>query len=424
MQTHNAQAAARSARSQRAHGAVEGLRGAEVVLAVKAPPSMAPGFRRWRRTSTSSRRAARRGSGLRQGRGQQVDGGRQPGNPAGSSGTASRLLDSDIWAVGADDARHPRQAAGDRTGCSRSKVGIKTMSLGFIVDTDTPVIWRGPMVMKAIEQMLGDVDWGELDYMILDLPPGTGDAQLTVTQKVPLSGAVIVTTPQDVALIDARKGLAMFRKVNVPVVGIVENMSTFVCPACGHETAIFRSGGGERTAQELGVPFLGSIPLDADIGVGGDAGVPIVVAQQSGPPSDACRRRSGGRRVAKQAAERLTVDRVSGCRSLVADAHLGGPGGDAGRSWQLEALPAQGCSRLILMGDLFHVFVGFRNSKPRRFAPWCRRWGGCAAPASDPLHRAIAISSSPAAATRRRSRSSAGRLHRRRRAAWRSTATA
>ncbi len=161
--------------------------------------------------------------------------------------------------------------------------GVKVMSLGFILETDTPVIWRGPMVMRAIEQMLGDVDWGELDVLVLDMPPGTGDAQLTVTQKLGLAGAVIVTTPQDVALIDARKGLAMFRKVDVPVLGIIENMATFVCPQCGHETAIFRSGGGERTARELGVPFLGSIPLDPAIAEGGDAGTPIVVAQPDGP---------------------------------------------------------------------------------------------------------------------------------------------
>jgi len=168
--------------------------------------------------------------------------------------------------------------------------GVKLMSLGFVLEMDTPVIWRGPMVMRAIEQLMGDVDWGELDVMVLDMPPGTGDAQLTVTQKVGLAGAVIVTTPQDVALIDARKGLAMFRKVDVPVLGIVENMSTFVCPKCGEETPIFRSGGGERTAKELDVPFLGSIPLDAEIALGGDAGVPIVAKLPDGPHGAAFRR--------------------------------------------------------------------------------------------------------------------------------------
>jgi ATP-binding protein involved in chromosome partitioning len=156
--------------------------------------------------------------------------------------------------------------------------GVKIMSLGFVLDIDEPVIWRGPMVMKALEQMLGDVDWGELDFLIVDMPPGTGDAQLTMTQRVPLSGALVVTTPQDVALIDARKGLAMFRKVNVPVLGIVENMGTFVCPHCGEATDIFKRGGGERTADVLDTPFLGTIPLDPAIVRGGDDGVPIVVS--------------------------------------------------------------------------------------------------------------------------------------------------
>jgi ATP-binding protein involved in chromosome partitioning len=162
------------------------------------------------------------------------------------------------------------------------KYGIRLMSLGFILEQDTPVIWRGPMVMRAIEQMLGDVDWGPLDVMVLDMPPGTGDAQLTVLQKIDVAGAVIVTTPQDVALIDARKGLAMFRKLEAPVLGIVENMSVFVCPNCGHESHIFRSGGGERTARELDVPFLGGVPLDPAIAEGGDAGTPIVVAHPDG----------------------------------------------------------------------------------------------------------------------------------------------
>ncbi len=169
------------------------------------------------------------------------------------------------------------------------KHGVKVMSLGFILETDTPVIWRGPMVMRAIEQMLGDVEWGELDYMILDLPPGTGDAQLTVTQRIPLAGAVIVTTPQKVALIDARKGLAMFRKVNVPVIGIVENMSTFVCPHCGETTDVFKKDGGRKTAELLDTAFLGSIPLDPKIVLGGDAGVPIAVAEPKGPHAEAFR---------------------------------------------------------------------------------------------------------------------------------------
>ena len=159
------------------------------------------------------------------------------------------------------------------------KFGVKIMSLGFLVDIDTPVIWRGPMVMRAIEQMLGQVNWGRLDFMIVDLPPGTGDAQLTLTQRVPLSAAVIVTTPQDVALIDARKGLGMFRKVDVPVAGVIENMSGFKCPCCGEEIEIFKRGGGKRIADVLGAPFLGAIPLDPAIVEGGDSGEPIVVTQ-------------------------------------------------------------------------------------------------------------------------------------------------
>jgi ATP-binding protein involved in chromosome partitioning len=186
------------------------------------------------------------------------------------------------------------------------RYGLKAMSLGFLLDTDTPVIWRGPMVMKALEQLLGDVEWGELDYLVVDLPPGTGDAQLTITQRVPLSGAVIVTTPQDVALIDARKGLAMFRKVNVPVLGIIENMSTFRCPHCGETTDIFKHGGGERTADLLGTTFLGRIPLDPRIVEGGDSGVPIAVADHDGPHGETFRQvaESVVDAVEKHAAER------------------------------------------------------------------------------------------------------------------------
>jgi ATP-binding protein involved in chromosome partitioning len=157
--------------------------------------------------------------------------------------------------------------------------GVKVISLGFLMDVDQPVIWRGPMVMKAVEQFLQDVAWGPLDFLLVDLPPGTGDAQLTLTQKIQLSGAVIVTTPQDVALIDARKGLAMFQKVNVPLLGVIENMSYYVCPECGHREEIFKHGGGRKTASELDVPFLGEIPIDPRIVAGGDSGQPIVVLE-------------------------------------------------------------------------------------------------------------------------------------------------
>ena len=165
--------------------------------------------------------------------------------------------------------------------------GVAVMSLGFLMDPDTPVIWRGPMVMKALEQFLVDVAWGTLDFLVVDLPPGTGDAQLTITQMVPLDGAVIVTTPQDVALVDARKGLQMFRKVNVPVLGVVENMSAYVCPSCGHRAEIFKSGGGHRTAIELGVPFLGDLPIDPEIVLGGDSGSPIVASHPDSPAARA-----------------------------------------------------------------------------------------------------------------------------------------
>jgi ATP-binding protein involved in chromosome partitioning len=167
------------------------------------------------------------------------------------------------------------------------RFGVRVMSLGFLMDVDQPVIWRGPRVMKAVEQFLQDVSWGKLAFLVVDLPPGTGDAQLTLTQKIHLSGAVIVTTPQDVALIDARKGLAMFQKVNVPVLGIVENMSYFVCRKCGHREEIFKHGGGERTAKKLDVPFLGAIPLDPAVAIGGDAGVPIVAAEPESPVTHA-----------------------------------------------------------------------------------------------------------------------------------------
>jgi len=157
--------------------------------------------------------------------------------------------------------------------------GIVCMSIGFLIAEDTPMIWRGPMVMSALEQMLREVEWGELDVLVVDLPPGTGDAQLTMAQRVPLAGAVIVSTPQDIALLDARKGLAMFKRVDVPVLGIIENMSYFCCPNCGHRTDIFAHGGARRTAAELGCAFLGEIPLELAIRETSDSGEPIVASQ-------------------------------------------------------------------------------------------------------------------------------------------------
>lgn len=171
--------------------------------------------------------------------------------------------------------------------------GIRAMSLGFLTDTEAPVIWRGPMVHKTLQQLLEVVQWGELDYLIIDMPPGTGDAQLTLTQSVSLSGAVIVTTPQDVALLDARKGLHMFQRVNVPVLGIVENMSFFACPHCGKTSHIFSSGGGKRTADKLDIPLLGQIPIDPAITEGGDSGVPISRSAPDSEPALAYRSLAG-----------------------------------------------------------------------------------------------------------------------------------
>jgi ATP-binding protein involved in chromosome partitioning len=167
--------------------------------------------------------------------------------------------------------------------------GLSVMSIGFLIDEDTPMIWRGPMVQSALSQMLRDVNWGTLDVLVVDMPPGTGDAQLTMAQQVPLAGAVIVSTPQDIALLDARKGLAMFRRVDVPVLGIVENMSYFCCPNCGHRTDIFAHGGARLEAERLGTPFLGEIPLELAIRESSDAGRPIVFSDPEGPQALAYR---------------------------------------------------------------------------------------------------------------------------------------
>ncbi len=184
--------------------------------------------------------------------------------------------------------------------------GLATMSIGYLVDEAAPMIWRGPMVTQALQQLLNETEWPALDYLIVDLPPGTGDIQLSLSQRIPVSGAVIVTTPQDIALLDARKGLMMFRKVEVSVLGIVENMSTHVCSNCGHEEAIFGSGGGEQLAMEQGVELLGQLPLAASIRLQADAGAPTVVAE---PDSElAARYRS----IARHAAARLALQGDSG----------------------------------------------------------------------------------------------------------------
>jgi ATP-binding protein involved in chromosome partitioning len=165
--------------------------------------------------------------------------------------------------------------------------GVKTISIQFFVPEGQPIVWRGPLVGGAIQQFLRDVDWGELDYLVIDLPPGTSDAQLTLAQAVPISGAVLVTTPQEVALSDVAKALAMFKRMSVPVIGLVENMTAFVCPHCGELTEIFGRGGGERFAAEHGLDYLGGIPLDVTVRQGGDVGVPAVAQREPGPAARA-----------------------------------------------------------------------------------------------------------------------------------------
>ncbi|MBX6376462.1 MAG: Mrp/NBP35 family ATP-binding protein [Acetobacteraceae bacterium] len=201
------------------------------------------------------------------------------------------LLDADIYGPSLPrmlGLREKPQVAGQRI-LPLSRWGLKAMSIGFLVEEETPMIWRGPMVMGALEQLMGQVEWGALDIMVVDMPPGTGDAQLTMSQRVPLAGAVIVSTPQDVALIDARRGVRMFERVNVPVLGIVENMSFFCCPNCGHRTDLFGHGGARAEAERLGVEFLGELPLRLEIRELSDAGTPIVAERPDTPEAEAYR---------------------------------------------------------------------------------------------------------------------------------------
>jgi ATP-binding protein involved in chromosome partitioning len=196
------------------------------------------------------------------------------------------LLDADIYGPSVPklfNVHGKPQLKNGNTLIPMDGYGIKLMSIGFLVDEETPMIWRGPMVMSALTQMMRDVEWGELDVMLVDMPPGTGDAQLTMAQAVPLRGAVIVSTPQDMALIDARRGVAMFRKVNVPVLGVVENMSYFLCPNCGTKSDIFGHGGARHEAERMGVPFLGEVPLHMDIRERSDAGLPVVATMPDSP---------------------------------------------------------------------------------------------------------------------------------------------
>ena len=199
-----------------------------------------------------------------------------------ANGLTVGLLDADIYGPSMPrmlDVKEKPESIDGKVLKPIERYGLKTMSIGYIVNEDTPMIWRGPMVSSALEQMLRDVQWGELDVLVVDMPPGTGDAQLTLAQRVALAGAVIVSTPQDIALVDARKGLNMFRKVAVPVLGFVENMSFYLCPHCGERSEIFGHGGAREEAEKLGVPFLGEVPLHLDIRTTSDAGRPIVVSQ-------------------------------------------------------------------------------------------------------------------------------------------------
>lgn len=209
-----------------------------------------------------------------------------------SMGLRTAMLDADIYGPSLPTmmgiSGRPQSPDG-KTIIPMEAHGITCMSIGFLVPQDTPMIWRGPMVMGALEQMMGDVQWGPQDVLVVDMPPGTGDAQLTMAQRVPIAGAVIVSTPQDLSLIDAKKGLNMFRKVEVPVLGIVENMSYFLCPHCNERSDIFAHGGAAQAAVQLGVDFLGEIPLDMAIRSGGDDGTPIVAAEPDGAYAQAYR---------------------------------------------------------------------------------------------------------------------------------------
>jgi ATP-binding protein involved in chromosome partitioning len=231
-------------------------------------------------------------------------------------GARTGLLDADIYGpsmprmMGLAGAR-PTTSDGRTLEPPRGH-GLPVMSIGFLVDADQPMVWRGPMVTQALSQMLSDTRWGALDYLVVDMPPGTGDIQLTLTQRVPVSGAVIVTTPQEIALLDARKGLQMFRKVGVPVLGIVENMGMHRCPSCGHVSHVFDSGGGAALAERYGTPLLGQLPLDPRIREQADSGQPTVVADPESPNAALFHR------IARHAAGRLAAVAIAGAVRLPA----------------------------------------------------------------------------------------------------------
>ncbi|GLK70325.1 Mrp/NBP35 family ATP-binding protein [Ancylobacter dichloromethanicus] len=234
-----------------------------------------------------------------------------------ASGLRIGLLDADIYGPSVPRLMglKGRPEVNGRMITPMQAFGLKVMSIGFLVEEETPMIWRGPMVMSAISQMLKEVNWAPLDILVVDMPPGTGDAQLTMAQQVPLAGAVIVSTPQDLALIDARRGIAMFQKVNVPVLGVVENMSYFMCPHCGTRSDVFGHGGARHEAQRLGVPFLGEVPLQMSIRETSDAGLPVVATRPDSPEAGiyrgiaaAVRDSLAGRRGTARAAPRIVME--------------------------------------------------------------------------------------------------------------------
>jgi ATP-binding protein involved in chromosome partitioning len=288
---------------------------AALIAQVKAVPGVgnvsANVYRRSSPRGAAGREAAAGGEehhrgGLGQGRRGQEHHGGQPGAGAGGRRGRVGMLDADIYGPS-----QPQMLGigGERPESHDGKTmepleahGLQVMSIGFLVDVETPMVWRGPMATQALNQLLKDTHWQDLDYLIIDMPPGTGDIQLTLSQTVPVTGAVIVTTPQDIALLDARKGLKMFEKVGVPIIGIVENMSIHICSKCGHEEHIFGAGGGEAMCKDYGVPFLGALPLDIQIRKEVDSGVPTVVADPDGRVAELYK--GIARRVAITVAER------------------------------------------------------------------------------------------------------------------------
>ncbi|MFQ5465785.1 MAG: iron-sulfur cluster carrier protein ApbC [Thermodesulfobacteriota bacterium] len=220
------------------------------------------------------------------------------------TGARVGLLDTDLYGPSIPlmmGIHEPLKATAEERLIPLEKYGIKLISVGFMLDEETPLIWRGPLLMQLTKQFLTGVEWGELDYLVIDLPPGTGDVQLTMVQTIPITGAVVVTTPQDVALIDARRAIKMFGEVKVPVLGIVENMSFFVCPHCSERSEIFSKGGGEKTSERYDVPLLGKIPIEIAIREGGDTGRPIVVSDPGTPHTEAFTR------IAEAVASRVSI---------------------------------------------------------------------------------------------------------------------